>query len=258
MPAYLRAELEEMVQRWLQANRDGEANRDWRHLADMFTEDATYGWNVGANDEFMAVGREELRELAFGLEMSGLEGWTYPYQKVLIDDQQGEVLGLWKQIADYHPRRRIALRDRRPRRELVSLWRTLSVELATGLLRRGERRRHLHGDDQRRDAPARHATTHGASLVGREASWPLPIGEGARRLVGSARFPRSGATWVHQDQNGITAPTATTKRRSVCIGSSVSILIHCSRALSSCRARRDQGARRHVCPKRLAILSSDG
>ena len=35
-----------------------------------------------------------------GLEMSGLEGWTYPYQKVLIDDQQGEVLGLWKQIAD--------------------------------------------------------------------------------------------------------------------------------------------------------------
>ena len=32
--------------------------------------------------------------------MAGLEGWTYPYQKVLIDEVQGEVLGLWKQVAD--------------------------------------------------------------------------------------------------------------------------------------------------------------
>ncbi len=48
----------------------------------------------------MAVGREQIREIALGLEMAGLEGWTYPYQKVLIDEQQGEVLGLWKQVAD--------------------------------------------------------------------------------------------------------------------------------------------------------------
>ena len=100
MPAFPRAELEEMVERWLQVNRDGEANRDWRHMADMFTEDATYGWNVGANDEFMAVGREEIREYALGYEMDGLGGWIYPYQRVLIDDAQGEILGLWKQIAD--------------------------------------------------------------------------------------------------------------------------------------------------------------
>ena len=32
--------------------------------------------------------------------MEGLGGWTYPYQRVLIDDAQGEILGLWKQIAD--------------------------------------------------------------------------------------------------------------------------------------------------------------
>ncbi len=100
MPAYPRRELEEMVERWLEVNRQGEAKQDWRHMADLYTEDATYGWNVGANDEFMAVGREEIREIALGLEMSGLEGWTYPYQKVLIDEQQGEVLGLWKQVAD--------------------------------------------------------------------------------------------------------------------------------------------------------------
>ena len=32
--------------------------------------------------------------------MGGLDGWTYPYQKVLIDEHQGEVIGLWKQVAD--------------------------------------------------------------------------------------------------------------------------------------------------------------
>jgi hypothetical protein len=100
LPAYPRAELEEMVERWLEVNRQGEAKRDWHHMAELYTEDATYGWNVGPNDEFMAVGREEIREIALGMEMAGLEGWTYPYQKVLIDDQQGEVLGLWKQVAN--------------------------------------------------------------------------------------------------------------------------------------------------------------
>ena len=100
MPAYPRAELEEMVERWLEVNRQGEAKRDWHHMAELYTEDATYGWNVGPNDEFMAVGREEIREIALGLEMAGLEGWTYPYQTVLIDEAQGEILGLWKQVAD--------------------------------------------------------------------------------------------------------------------------------------------------------------
>ena len=47
MPAYPRAELEEMVERWLEANRTGEAKKDWHHMADLYTEDATYGWNVG-------------------------------------------------------------------------------------------------------------------------------------------------------------------------------------------------------------------
>src|SRR5271169_1135817 len=100
MPAYPRAEMEEMVERWLEANKAGEAKQDWRHMADLYTEDATYGWNVGPRDEFMVVGREQIREIALGLEMAGLEGWTYPYQKVLIDEAQGEILGLWKQVAD--------------------------------------------------------------------------------------------------------------------------------------------------------------
>ena len=100
MPSFPRAELEEMVQLWLETNRRCEEALDWGPLADLYTDDATYGWNVGPNDEFMAVGKDEIRELAVGLEMEGFGGWTYPYQRILIDDVQGEVLGLWKQIAD--------------------------------------------------------------------------------------------------------------------------------------------------------------
>jgi hypothetical protein len=100
MPAFPRSELEEMMQRWLDINRRCEEQLDWKPMADMFTEDATYGWNVGPTDEFMAVGREEIRAFALDYEMVGLGGWTYPYQRVLIDEAQGEILGLWKQVAD--------------------------------------------------------------------------------------------------------------------------------------------------------------
>ena len=97
---YPRSEMEEMVERWLQANRDCEAAGDWRPMADLFTIDATYGWNYGPQTDFMAVGREEIRELALGAEMGGLDGWTYPYEEVLIDEQKGFVVGFWRQIAD--------------------------------------------------------------------------------------------------------------------------------------------------------------
>jgi len=100
MAAYPHEELSEMVDRWIEANRHAQEVGDWRGMADLFTENATYGWNLGPNEEFMAVGRDEIRDIALGLEMGGLDGWTYPYQKVLIDDHQGEVLGLWKQVAD--------------------------------------------------------------------------------------------------------------------------------------------------------------
>jgi hypothetical protein len=100
MPKFPRSELEEMMQRWMDINKRCEEQLDWTPMADMYTDDATYGWNVGPNDEFMAVGRAEIREIALGLEMEGLGGWVYPYQSVLIDDAQGQILGLWKQIAD--------------------------------------------------------------------------------------------------------------------------------------------------------------
>ncbi|MGV0626535.1 nuclear transport factor 2 family protein [Mycolicibacter minnesotensis] len=85
--------------RWLQANLDAEKSGDWRILADFYTDDATYGWNIGPKEDVMCIGIDEIRDIALGQEMAGLHGWTYPYQKVVIDDQQGEIVGFWKQVA---------------------------------------------------------------------------------------------------------------------------------------------------------------
>jgi hypothetical protein len=96
--SYSRDELDEMVRRWVAENERAEAAGDWRPLAELYTEDATYGWNYGPQQEFMAVGRAEIRELALGQEMAGLAGWTYPYQEFVIDERRGAVIGFWKQV----------------------------------------------------------------------------------------------------------------------------------------------------------------
>lgn len=99
MAALTREKLEDFVQRWLQANRAAEQKGDWSGLADFYTEDATYGWNIGPKEDVMCIGKGEIRDIALGLEMAGLQGWTYPYQRVLIDEKIGEVVGFWKQVA---------------------------------------------------------------------------------------------------------------------------------------------------------------
>ncbi len=99
MPAFPRTELEEMMRRWVAANDRAGETGDWSPLADYYTEDALYTWNFGAKHEFVARGREQIRDWALGTEMSGLERWVYPYVRVLIDDQLGEVVGIWRQVA---------------------------------------------------------------------------------------------------------------------------------------------------------------
>ncbi|WP_059016714.1 nuclear transport factor 2 family protein [Mycobacterium sp. M26] len=99
MPSLPREVLEDFIERWLEANKVAEAKGDWTGLADFYTDDATYGWNIGPKEDVMCVGINEIRDIALGLEMFGLEGWSYPYQKVLIDDKIGEVVGFWKQVA---------------------------------------------------------------------------------------------------------------------------------------------------------------
>src|SRR5258705_3132668 len=98
MAALPREQLEDWVERWLQVNRDAEKAGDWKPLADFYSDDATYGWNIGPKEDVMCVGIGEIRDIALGLEMAGLEGWRYPYQKVIIDDKIGEIVGFWKQI----------------------------------------------------------------------------------------------------------------------------------------------------------------
>ena len=98
MASFPREQLEDWVQRWLQVNRDAEKAGDWKPLADFYSDDATYGWNIGPKEDVMCIGIDEIRNIALGLEMDGLEGWKYPYQKVIIDDKQGEVVGFWKQV----------------------------------------------------------------------------------------------------------------------------------------------------------------
>jgi hypothetical protein len=48
----------------------------------------------------MAVGRDEIREIALGQEMGGLDGWQYPYEELIIDETKGHVVGFWRQVAD--------------------------------------------------------------------------------------------------------------------------------------------------------------
>lgn len=100
MPAYPRQELEAMVERWLAANRDSERAGDWvKSLGQMYTEDAEYSWNMGPNREFVARGRRQIEEWALGAHMEGFEKWRYPYDSILIDEQRGEVIGIWRQVA---------------------------------------------------------------------------------------------------------------------------------------------------------------
>jgi hypothetical protein len=92
-----RAEIEEFWGSWLEVNRAAERIGDWRIMADWYAEDATYGWMYTPDEHFMAVGREEIRELAIGQEMAGLDGWHYDYQATLIDEKSQMVVGFWKQ-----------------------------------------------------------------------------------------------------------------------------------------------------------------
>lgn len=98
--SYPREELEAMVEQWLQANVEAEKDGDWaKHLGPMYTEDAVYTWDIGADEQFVANGRREICDIALGYQMKGFEDWQYPYHDIIIDEKRGTVLGFWKQIA---------------------------------------------------------------------------------------------------------------------------------------------------------------
>jgi hypothetical protein len=92
-----RAEIEEFWETWLQVNRDAEESGDWRVMADWYAQDATYGWMLTPDEHFMAVGREQIRDWAIGIEMDGFDGWHYDYMATVIDEKNAMIVGFWKQ-----------------------------------------------------------------------------------------------------------------------------------------------------------------
>ena len=76
MSAFTRDEIDEFWQSWLEVNREAERRGDWKIMADHYAEDATYGWMYTPDEHFMAVGREEIRELAIGQEMGASRAGT--------------------------------------------------------------------------------------------------------------------------------------------------------------------------------------
>ena len=78
MPSFPREELEDVVERWLEANREAERKGDWRGLADFYTDDATYGWNIGPKEDVMCVGIDEIREHRAGPGDGGPGGLEVP------------------------------------------------------------------------------------------------------------------------------------------------------------------------------------
>ena len=61
MANYTRDEIEEMMRRWIAVNDKAEQEGNWRHLADFYTIDVTYGWDT-PNGKYEFNGRETVRE----------------------------------------------------------------------------------------------------------------------------------------------------------------------------------------------------
>ena len=98
MAKFPREELEEMTRRFVAASDESGRTGDWSKMSRFYSEDAIYTWNNGAKWEFVARGRQQIHDWVYGTEMAGLEHWVYPYVRTLVDDQKGEVLGVWRQI----------------------------------------------------------------------------------------------------------------------------------------------------------------
>ncbi len=99
MTAYPREELEEMARRWVEVNDRAEALGDWTILEEFYTDDAEYGYNVGPKYDFLAVGRDRIRDWILKNEQDGLQGWRYPFETYVIDEKKGEIVFFWKQVA---------------------------------------------------------------------------------------------------------------------------------------------------------------
>ena len=193
-----RAEIEEFWETWLEVNREAERIGDWRIMAEWYAEDATYGWMYTPDEHFMAVGRDQIRDWAIGIEMDGLDGWHYDYQATADrrEDTDGRRL-LEAAVRDHRRRDRQGVRDPRHRRLLVrrraagrraDAVSSSSPGSATGstcrstahtflaIVEAGKAPEHAAEADVRRPATACPATTTSTDLP--SPVWPPPVERG--------------------------------------------------------------------------------
>jgi ketosteroid isomerase-like protein len=97
--SHTRAEVQELFDRWLADNKKAEQTRNWAALAEYYADDAVYRYTMGAFGERVARGRDEIRKLVMERDMTGFEGWTFPYEWVVIDGDK--VMTKWYNQAPY-------------------------------------------------------------------------------------------------------------------------------------------------------------
>ena len=100
-PQYTRQELEETMDLWMKANEKAEATGDWSYLGELYAPEAEYRWTLGPGEEFVARGKQQIVDWAVGEQMAGLEGWTYPYEEIIIDEKKGMIVGFWRQVSPF-------------------------------------------------------------------------------------------------------------------------------------------------------------
>ena len=165
-------------------------------MAELYTEDATYGWNYGPDTDFMAVGRDEIRDLALGAEMGGLDGWEYPYQEILIDEPAGPGGGLLEAGRRRHAR---ADGTEYEVHGIGGSWFRYAGDSQWSWQRDwfdfGNAARAVHGDDGRRHAVRGHDRAH-ASL--HEAARCPATTPRAPRRWGSGTADASPTEFLHR------------------------------------------------------------
>ena len=78
-------EVRALFDRWIEDNDKCEQERDWSRLTDYYADDAVYQYTMGTGGLRVAHGRDEIRRLVMQRDMVGFEGWTFPYEWVVID-----------------------------------------------------------------------------------------------------------------------------------------------------------------------------
>ena len=108
-------EMEAFWERWLDANRDAEAGRDWGGLADFYAEDATYGWrHAPTSTSWPSAARRSARRPRH--RDGGPRRLALRLPATVMDERTGMIVGFWKQRAGLTDDRRPRVRDRGHRR----------------------------------------------------------------------------------------------------------------------------------------------